>query len=374
MPLAIDSYRHVDTLVDDPNLLNLSWTLDEREFLTIDLRAAVAGCLAQELRSELAWINQYFVKDPYGAGVVGPAVESFFSVGGLAANVTCGAGVNALLHALAAWSVGGTVLLPSGVYPDFPHWVQQGRGRASSLTKDAGQADWQAALQRQPALLVFLERPSFLGERWRDVLELRQLCTWAAEAGVAVLIDESNANYCPPSFSAVPLTIEVDNLAVLRGFSKAYGLGGIRLGYCVSSVALTPRVRAAIPPLQASSLSLLVARTVLERGDITASLRQRICEMKQRIVGLLESAGITGMLVTSESLPYVVFADAPQELTRRGNEPGVALKRHPLWSSERGLEYVHRFSVPLRANRMAALEEWMGRLGVRLLPRLRDGA
>lgn len=351
MPLAIDSYHEVTALADSAEVLNLSWTLDEREFLSVDVHTLVTGCLAQEIDTQLQWTAQYMVKDPYGALALGPAVESFFGTSGLAPHVTCAAGVNALLHALAGGWAGGTALLPVGVYPDFPHWLRRVGTPIVALPRDVDLPQWQAALCSGGVAVVFIERPAFMGAPCDGLEHLRALCCAAEGAGAAVLIDESNANYLSLSDSAAPLTREIPNLAVLRGFSKAYGLGGIRVGFCVSSAALTPRIRAAVPPLQASSLSLLVARALLEAGDIAAPLRQRIAAMKRHAAALLDAAGLA-TLPCAQSLPYMLLADAAA-LERDGT---VAAKRHPLWAGAGKPEYVHRCSVPLRPQRMTLFQ------------------
>lgn len=353
MTLAIDSYRRLGALHDGGGVLNLAWTSDEREFLGCDLTALVTACLEREVADGLPWTGRYGVQDPYGAGVVGPAVERFFGVAGLAADVSCGAGVNALLHGLASAWTGGTVALAAGIYPDFPHWLERLGVRAAVLPADGAAVPW---LERQgPVSLVYIERPAFAGTAWDGLEAVRGLCACAARLGAVVLADESNANYCPPSYSAVALTREVANLAVLRGFSKAYGLGGIRVGFCVSSPALTTAVRAALPSLQAGSLSLLIARTVLEAGDLTAPLRRRIAAMKARALDRLTAAGV-GAASLSPVLPYVVLPDAVT-LLWENPRVGIITKRHPRWMGTGGAGWVQRCSVPLDAGRMAAFED-----------------
>jgi histidinol-phosphate/aromatic aminotransferase/cobyric acid decarboxylase-like protein len=347
--LAIDTYRGIASLVDGAGLLNLALTLDEREFLAIDIDAVVSRCLASEVESGPKITREYLVQDPYGARALGPALESFFAIDGLAADVSCAAGVNALLHALpGAWPV-RSVLLPRGIYPDFPHWLERAGVHLVPMAPMAEAAPWRDGL-RAGAGLVFLERPSFAAAGCTPLEQVRELCRDAADHGAAVLIDESNANYCAPSESAVALTRELDNLTVLRGLSKAYGLGGLRLGWCVSSPALTQRIRAALPPLQAASLSLRIGRMVLEAGDVAAPLRARIPTAKRAAAALFVRAGIE-LLPCSAALPYVLPAGA--SLQERGI--AVITKKQPLWAGEREPALVQRCSVPLRDDRMNVL-------------------
>ena len=51
-----------------------------------------------------------------------------------------------------------------------------------------------------------------------------------------VIVDEAYADFA--GFSAIPLTVEVPNLLVVRSFSKARSLAGLRIGYAVGDARL----------------------------------------------------------------------------------------------------------------------------------------
>src|SRR5690348_13085858 len=109
MPLAIGSYAKLRGLHDGAGLLNLAWTQDEREHLSADVMAVVAGELAAELAEDLPCIGDYLVQDPYGEKLLGPVVAAYFGRPGWDASVTCGAGVGPLLRDLSLLAHGGTV-------------------------------------------------------------------------------------------------------------------------------------------------------------------------------------------------------------------------------------------------------------------------
>lgn len=56
-----------------------------------------------------------------------------------------------------------------------------------------------------------------------------------------VLLDEAYQEYS--EYSLVELVAEYDNLIILRTFSKAYGLAGLRLGYCLACEELVSTLR-----------------------------------------------------------------------------------------------------------------------------------
>jgi hypothetical protein len=326
---AFRTYETLDPAADEGDTLNLAWTRDERGCLEVDL----AALLADELRAEAAglpYLGSYLVRDPYGEETLGPAVAAAFGLATCA--VSCGAGVVSLLHGLARFAP--TVRVFGDTYPDFPYWVAQSGG-ACTDAPDAG--------------VWFLERPSFMGDAFSDLAELQRLCADAARHGAVVIVDESNANYYPPAWSAAPLACAIHNLIVLRGFSKAYGLGGLRLAYAIAAPALTERIRGCLPPLLASSLSLRLGARVLALGDITAPLRTRIAAHKRETVALFARAGVDGLVPSSEYLPYVL---APAPFASRG----ITGKLHPMWSTA-GLCHIYRLSVPLSDARIARLRQ-----------------
>jgi histidinol-phosphate/aromatic aminotransferase/cobyric acid decarboxylase-like protein len=209
------------------------------------------------------------------------------------------------------------------------------------------------------AAVWFLERPSLTGDRFADLRELRALCEDAARHDAIVIVDESNANYYPLPWSAVGLALAHENLIVARGFSKAYGLGGLRLAYCVASTALTEGVRTSLPPLLASSLSLRLGARVLGLGDITAPLRERIAAHEREAIELLERAGIAGLVRASEHLPYVLVQPSRDHVDLL-EARGVVGKHQPYWSCARAsIATFYRLSVPLADARMARLRVLM---------------
>ena len=333
---AFRSYETLDPSAAEGDGLNLAWTRDERECLSVDLAAIIADELRAELADARPYLDRYLVRDPYGEDTLGPAIAAAFELPLERNHITCGAGVVSLLHGLARLSP--TVRIVGDTYPDLPHYVSQSGG---TLALDAP--------------VWFLERPSLVGDVFAPLADLRALCADAARHGAIVIVDESNANYYPPAWSAVGLALAHPNLVVVRGFSKAYGLGALRLGFCVAAPALTERIRAVIPPLLASSLSLRLGARVLGLGDITASLRTRIAQHKREASSLFERAGVTALVPASEHLPYVLSRDEQQgTLEARG----IVGKRHPMWSAERAaLCHLYRLSIPLSHARMARLRE-----------------
>lgn len=361
MVLANSSYRELRSLTDGPDLLNLAWTLDERRFISVDLSSLMGAELLGEREAGLPYVHSYFVQDPYGDKELGPTVAKLFGRTGWDCDITCGAGVISLLYALARLAGGRPAYITGDVYPDLPHWIEESGGAcvsryAEGLTGDRP-VDHVRALGCR---LVLVERPSLATATGPDdeFAALRELCAAVVGQDGVVVVDESYANYCAPSFSSAVLAEEVPNLVVLRGLSKAYGMGGLRLAYAVTHPSLTARVRAVVPPMLASSLSIRLGRAVLELGDATAPLRRRVQAAKAEMVRLLTAAGLPPADTSHPHIPYVMY-DERDTAARQGLEGrGIIGKLQPFWS-ERTLGIAHRYrvSVPLSEERMTAFRQ-----------------
>ena len=161
-----------------------------------------------------------------------------------------------------------------------------------------------------------LDRPDFYG----DVAAHEAITALAAHAAV-LIVDEAGANYLPLSASAVRLVPRLANLVVLRGFTKAYSLGGMRLGFAVASAEVAAEVRRTLAPLQTSELSLHVALAVLAGDDPCARLRRQIHAVRPVVAELLSDAGLR-VSAGHPDVPAVVVDDvdgvASRELQRRG--------------------------------------------------------
>jgi histidinol-phosphate aminotransferase len=102
---------------------------------------------------------------------------------------------------------------------------------------------------------------------------------------VLVVLDEAYREYVrdPRVPDGVSLYRDRPNVAVLRTFSKAYGLAAVRLGFLVGHPPVTAAVRKTLVPFAVNHLaqaagiaSLAAERELLERVDATVEERGRV--------------------------------------------------------------------------------------------------
>ena len=218
-------------------------------------------------------------------------------------NLTFGAGVTALLNAVAGLAANGCLVSHAWIHPDLPAWAAALGARVHLLAEDAETAEIEKTLAEQRPDLLHLDRPSVAG-RSICLDDLEALAARVSESDTVVSVDEAYGSYFGGADSAVPLVNRCSNLVVLRSLSKAYCWGGMRAGFAVASPALGARLRERIPPLQVSETSFQLALRLLAEGDVFAGLRRRVEEVKPEVVAALRRLGLE-VVEGHSALPWV---------------------------------------------------------------------
>jgi histidinol-phosphate/aromatic aminotransferase/cobyric acid decarboxylase-like protein len=185
---------------------------------------------------------------------------------------------------------------------------------------------------------------------------LEEIAMRGSQLGAVLLIDESASPYLGPRGSAVQLINKVDNLIVLRGFTKAYSWGGLRAAFAIASVGVAQHVRELVAPLQVSELALQAALRILSAGDIFGRLRKRIRMMKPTVIESLEKLGLE-VIGRREDLPWVAVSDAEEVASRLFEKCGICALRPAtaLKPTEQSGKYL-RLTIPLSQERMALFQ------------------
>jgi len=109
-----------------------------------------------------------------------------------------------------------------------------------------------------------------------------------AAAGALVFFDHAYADYADQDLTLATLTFP--NVAVLRTFSKAWGLAGCRVGFVLGSVETIGALRAAGAPFAVGAPSLALAGASLGAGDPSAHV-ERVRVERSELRALLERCG-----------------------------------------------------------------------------------
>ena len=116
--------------------------------------------------------------------------------------------------------------------------------------------------------LVFIANPNNPTGTWLAQEVLHKFLSDLPDH-VVVVVDEAYFEYSRPLGlpDAALWLSEFQNLVVTRTFSKAYGLAGIRVGYCLSSPEIADLLNRIRQPFNVNSLALSGAKSALEDQD-----------------------------------------------------------------------------------------------------------
>jgi histidinol-phosphate/aromatic aminotransferase/cobyric acid decarboxylase-like protein/protein-L-isoaspartate O-methyltransferase len=333
--------------------LDLRYASDEAELLdptSAEVWQQVIRSTAH-LGSEL--VGNYPVYDPFGAERGMEVVAEHFGCVLSPSQVTFGAGVTGFLQYLSDLADGGPIAAPGLVHGDLEAWAVN-RGIEVRLVPD-DVASLRAALETREFAMLHLDRPTFTGQ-FLALDELEGLIGFASRSGTFVLIDESAAPYPGPAHSAVPLVNRVNNLVVLRGFTKAYSWGGLRAGFAVASSELAPRIRELVPPLQIGELALHAVLRLLRAGDVFSRLRAHIHMVKPRVTRLLSSCGFK-VIEGHPSFPWVAIANEEGGAERHFAQCGIRCLRPAPSPIMAGPPQVVRITIPLSNERITLFND-----------------
>ncbi|ALL74764.1 aminotransferase [Pseudonocardia sp. EC080610-09] len=117
----------------------------------------------------------------------------------------------------------------------------------------------------------------------------------AVPSDMLVALDEAYAEYVtdPDAVTGRPLLDAHPNLVVLRTFSKAYRMAGLRVGYALASEEVATALRKVAPPFGVSSVAQAGAIAALEhREEILAGCAGVVRE-RDRVAAGLRGLGFT---------------------------------------------------------------------------------
>ncbi|HZK40418.1 MAG TPA: histidinol-phosphate transaminase [Atribacterota bacterium] len=102
------------------------------------------------------------------------------------------------------------------------------------------------------------------------------------ESGCLVVVDEAYYEFGKKTF--VPLISRYDNLVILRTFSKAYSLAGLRVGYLLSNPEIINEIRKVKSPFNVNTFSQLAAQVVFENKEILKDNIEKIIRERKRLI------------------------------------------------------------------------------------------
>jgi histidinol-phosphate aminotransferase len=117
----------------------------------------------------------------------------------------------------------------------------------------------------------------------------------AVPSHILIAIDEAYVEYIRDGLlpDSLALVREHSNVVVLRTFSKAYGLAGLRVGYAAGHPDVITALEKAYVPFTATSISQAAAIASLDAADELLARTDAVVAERARVSDALRSAGFT---------------------------------------------------------------------------------
>lgn len=106
----------------------------------------------------------------------------------------------------------------------------------------------------------------------------------AASTDALIVVDEAYVEFAGADATCIPLVQKYDNIAVLRTFSKAYGLAGVRCGYVIASEDVINGMAAVRQVYSTDVCAQAVARVAAQRHEEFQPVIDLLCQERQRLL------------------------------------------------------------------------------------------
>ena len=157
-----------------------------------------------------------------------------------------------------------------------------------------------AAARREQAKVVVLNSPN---NPTGSALPEGAVARLLAETEALLLVDEAYQEFGGPT--AVPLLGESARVVVLRTFSKAMGLAGLRFGYALAHPAVAQEVAKGKLPYNVNAVTLAAAEVALAHPEAFEARVRAVIAERERFLPRL--AALPGLTVFPSAANFVLF-------------------------------------------------------------------
>lgn len=142
--------------------------------------------------------------------------------------------------------------------------------------------------------LIFVCNPNNPTSTVVDPDELARFVA-AVPSDILVVIDEAYVEYIRDGLlpDSLGLAQEYPNVVVLRTFSKAYGLAGLRVGYAVGDPEIITALGKVYVPFTSSTIAQAAAIASVQAADELLARTDAVVEERRRISAALTALGYT---------------------------------------------------------------------------------
>jgi histidinol-phosphate aminotransferase len=145
-----------------------------------------------------------------------------------------------------------------------------------------------------------------------------------------IVLDEAYAefNNAPDRPDGFALAASHPNVAVLRTFSKAYGLAGMRIGYCAAPASVADAMRRISLPFTLSAVAEAAGMAALEAWPRQAQHVREIIERRDSFAAELAEAGFD-IPVSRANFVWLPLGEKAAEADEALRDAGISVRTFP---------------------------------------------
>lgn len=211
------------------------------------------------------------------------------------ANVMVGEGIDGLFGYAVRLFVedGVTVATSRGAYPTFNFHVQGYGGRLVTTPYVDDREDPDALLdlaRREQARLIYFANPDNpMGSWWPAAAVDRMIAS--LPPGALLMLDEAYGEFAPAG-TLPPLDVANPQVLRFRTFSKAYGMAGMRLGYCIGHADLISAFDRIRNHFGVTRIGQAAGLAALADQEYLASVIRQVAEAREMIARIARDNGL----------------------------------------------------------------------------------
>ncbi|HSK21894.1 MAG TPA: histidinol-phosphate transaminase [Egicoccus sp.] len=139
-----------------------------------------------------------------------------------------------------------------------------------------------------------------------------------------VVVDEAYVEFGAPDASVLDLVGTLPRLVVVRTFSKAFRLAGLRLGYLAAAEWVVDDVQKVRLPYHLDAIKQVAGLVALEQEADFLDHRQQVADERDRVAAALADLG--GVEVWPSAANFLLFRTAVDDLFTRLLDQGVLVR------------------------------------------------
>ena len=154
---------------------------------------------------------------------------------------------------------------------------------------------------------------------------LDQLLARCERVGALLVLDETYQAFA--GVTALPLVARSENIVVLRSFSKAAGLAGLRIGFAVAAPSVIQALATVRSAGEINALALEAARLVVSRPEVVDDYVKLVEEARSRLEEHVRPLGVEPLPTHANFVVLRLPAGAdPAEVVNAVRERGYLVK------------------------------------------------